>query len=78
MIGAKTTLRVTVIRNYDGVVVAPSIGQFFIARAAQQAAAPLANGSRDSALAIAHPLDLVELTGIEPVTSCLQSRRSPN
>jgi hypothetical protein len=22
--------------------------------------------------------DLVELTGIEPVTSCLQSRRSPN
>jgi hypothetical protein len=24
------------------------------------------------------PFDLVELTGIEPVTSCLQSRRSPN
>ena len=24
------------------------------------------------------PCDLVELTGIEPVTSCLQSRRSPN
>jgi hypothetical protein len=24
------------------------------------------------------PVDLVELTGIEPVTSCLQSRRSPN
>jgi hypothetical protein len=24
------------------------------------------------------PGDLVELTGIEPVTSCLQSRRSPN
>jgi hypothetical protein len=23
-------------------------------------------------------LELVELTGIEPVTSCLQSRRSPN
>ena len=23
-------------------------------------------------------IDLVELTGIEPVTSCLQSRRSPN
>jgi hypothetical protein len=26
----------------------------------------------------ANSFDLVELTGIEPVTSCLQSRRSPN
>jgi hypothetical protein len=29
-------------------------------------------------LAVKIPGDLVELTGIEPVTSCLQSRRSPN
>ena len=25
-----------------------------------------------------HPLGLVEVNGIEPMTSCLQSRRSPN
>jgi hypothetical protein len=31
-----------------------------------------------SVFVLLEPVDLVELTGIEPVTSCLQSRRSPN
>ena len=40
---------------------------------------PLDNPSDrlDSAISLATAI-LVELTGIEPVTSCLQSRRSPN
>ena len=44
----------------------------------------LSNDRRQNDVALAPsigqllPCDLVELTGIEPVTSCLQSRRSPN
>jgi hypothetical protein len=33
---------------------------------------------RSCLVSIRNSCDLVELTGIEPVTSCLQSRRSPN
>jgi|SwirhisoilCB2_FD_contig_123_94845_length_932_multi_8_in_0_out_0_2 hypothetical protein len=36
MIGAKTTLRVTVNKINDGVVLTPSIGQSFYSRAPQQ------------------------------------------
>jgi hypothetical protein len=61
MIGTKTTLRGTEIKNNDGVVLTPSIGQMLSAL-----------------LVCKNSCDLVELTGIEPVTSCLQSRRSPN
>lgn len=48
--------------NNDGVGLTPSIGQSFFL----------------PCFRIKIPGDLVELTGIEPVTSCLQSRRSPN
>jgi hypothetical protein len=34
--------------------------------------------NRSPSIDLCNSGDLVELTGIEPVTSCLQSRRSPN
>jgi hypothetical protein len=40
---------------------------------------PPANAGGDPAgRPVKHPLPLVEVNGIEPMTSCLQSRRSPN
>jgi hypothetical protein len=38
----------------------------------------LDSGESDPVATLNHLLEVVELTGIEPVTSCLQSRRSPN
>jgi hypothetical protein len=38
----------------------------------------LDSGRFDSVATLNHFVEVVELTGIEPVTSCLQSRRSPN
>jgi hypothetical protein len=35
-------------------------------------------GSDPAGRPVTHPLPLVEVNGIEPMTSCLQSRRSPN
>jgi hypothetical protein len=69
-------------RRQQRLLMASSIGQFFyssIQGLRSKLLCPLANSLRDPALAFAHPVaNLVELTGIEPVTSCLQSRRSPN
>src|SRR5579859_6090626 len=71
--------------NNDGVDLTPSIGQMpFIQGLRSKLLCPrdlLARyGARNrSPFSIsANSCDLVELTGIEPVTSCLQSRRSPN
>ena len=76
--------------NNDGVGLTPSIGQMLLLFKGSAASCccprdSLARIQRSLSLTLysifsifANSCDLVELTGIEPVTSCLQSRRSPN